>query len=210
MKEHFKGYFDALQDTLTRIDVKDREGKSHSFLSAMELAAQKILAVSSRGQKLMLIGNGASAAIASHIATDFWKTNGIRAVAFNDPSGLTCISNDFNYKEVFAKPIEMFADPGDMLIAISSSGSSENILKGVMTARSKEVEVITLSGFSEDNPLSQLGDINFYVPAHSYGFVEVIHHAICHSLIDIIARNKTGNGKKAISPESDVIKSSIK
>jgi len=190
MKENFKDYFNSVKHVLDNVSAHAQAGEIYSFEEAMELAANRILSVSSSGKKLMFVGNGASAAISSHMATDFWKTNGMRAMAFNDPAGLTCISNDFGYKHVFEKPIQMFADSGDMLIAISSSGQSENILRAVNAAREKEASVITLSGFKNDNPLSQLGDINFYVPAHSYGFVEIAHHAICHSWIDVI--NQSG------------------
>jgi D-sedoheptulose 7-phosphate isomerase len=87
----------------------------------------------------------------------------------------------------------MFADRGDILVAISSSGKSENIIKGVNSAKSKECSVITLSGFKEDNPLSAAGDFNFYVPAQEYGPVEVIHHSICHCILDAISNHKDGN-----------------
>ena len=147
------------------------------------------------GRKLMFIGNGASAAISSHMATDCWKNGGIRAVAFNDGPLLTCVSNDYGYKYVFEKPIEMFADNGDILFAISSSGKSENILKGVHAAKSKECNVITLSGFKDDNPLSVMGDYNFFVPSQHYGSVEIIHHAICHSILDSIIHCTPSSGK---------------
>ncbi|MAF20397.1 MAG: phosphoheptose isomerase, partial [Parcubacteria group bacterium] len=125
-----------------------------------------------------------------HMSTDFWKTCGIRAIAFNDSSLLTCLGNDFGYEYIFEKSIEMFADPGDILIAISSSGKSENILRGVDSAKSKECSVVTLSGFKDDNPLSSAGDFNFYVPAQKYGPVEVIHHSICHCILDAIVSCK--------------------
>jgi len=134
----------------------------------------------------MFIGNGASAAISSHMSTDFWRNIGIRAVAFNDISLLTCISNDYGYKHVFEKPIEMFAEKGDVLIAISSSGKSENILLGVKPAKVKGCKVITLSGFDKNNPLSSLGNYNFYAPSQSYGPVEIIHHSICHCILNSI------------------------
>jgi D-sedoheptulose 7-phosphate isomerase len=120
------------------------------------------------------------------MATDFWKTGGIRAMAFNDGALLTCMGNDYGYEQVFAKPIQMFAKPGDVLIAISSSGQSANILLGAQAARQKGCQVITLSGFKPDNPLRSLGDYNFYVPAQIYGAVEIVHHSICHCLLDMI------------------------
>jgi len=86
----------------------------------------------------------------------------------------------------------MFADEGDMLVAISSSGKSENIHRGVEAARLRKCKVITLSGFEGDNHLSSLGDFNFYVPAREYGPVEVIHHSICHCILDVIMKVKNG------------------
>lgn len=132
----------------------------------------------------MFIGNGGSASIASHMAIDFWKNSGIKAVSFNDSSQLTCLSNDFGYEYVFEKPIEMFAENGDVLIAISSSGRSRNILRGVKAARRKRCRIITMSGFKKNNPLRKIGDLNYYAPSDSYGFVEIIHGAICHLFAD--------------------------
>jgi D-sedoheptulose 7-phosphate isomerase len=125
------------------------------------------------------------------MSTDFWKNGGMRAIAFNDSSLLTCLGNDYGYEDIFAKSVEMFADKGDILVAISSSGKSENILRGVHSAKSKGCNVVTLSGFGSDNPLSSLGDFNFYVPDKSYGPVEIIHQSICHCLLDAILEKKT-------------------
>ena len=140
----------------------------------------------------MFIGNGASAAISSHMATDFWKNGAIKAIAFNDSSLLTCISNDYGYQHVFEKPVEMFAEKGDILIAISSSGRSENIIKGAKMALYKDCNLITLSGFEENNTLRLLGHINFYVPSSSYGLIEIIHQTICHCILDILIENRNG------------------
>ena len=150
------------------------------------------MAQAASGQKIIFIGNGGSAAISSHMAIDFWKNGGMKAISFNDGPQLTCIGNDYGYKHVFEKPIEMFADSGDILIAISSSGKSENILLGVQAAGLKGCRIITLSGFDENNPLSSIGEFNFYVPSKSYGPVEVIHHSICHCIIDTIMKGKSG------------------
>ncbi|MFA5100157.1 MAG: SIS domain-containing protein, partial [Candidatus Omnitrophota bacterium] len=127
-----------------------------------------------------------SASISSHMAADFWKNGGIKAVAFNDAVLLSCVSNDFGYKHVFEKPVGMFAEARDILIAISSSGKSENILAAVQMARKRGCKVITLSGFAENNPLRSSGDVNFYVPYSAYGPVEVVHHSICHCILDTI------------------------
>ena len=197
MRSLAKKYYSNLSGLLVAIRVSAKDGMSLGFSEGIEVAGELILSSVDTGRKLIFIGNGASAAISSHMATDFWKTGGIKAVAFNDSALLTCISNDYGYEHVFEKPMEMFAETGDLLIAISSSGRSENILRAVDTARSKKVRVITLSGFDEANPLFSMGDVNFYVPASTYGHVEVLHHSICHCLLDIIIRHRESEQHEA-------------
>lgn len=165
-------------------EANDNVGNSFSFAAAIDKSVQLVLKVQASNKKVMLVGNGGSAGITSHLAVDFWKNGKVKATAFNDSSLLTCISNDFSYEEVFAKPIETFAEAGDILIAISSSGNSANILKACEAANAKGCSVITLSGFSADNKLRKLGAVNFFVPAFSYGFVEVLHTHIIHCILD--------------------------
>ena len=136
------------------------------------------------GNKIIFIGNGGSAAIASHQAIDYWKNGEIPAVAFNDASMLTCLGNDYGYEYVFEKPINMFANKGDILISISSSGKSKNIINAVKAAKKKELFVITMSGFSKLNPLRSHGDLNFYVSSNVYGHVEITHLVFCHTILD--------------------------
>ncbi|NQT66875.1 MAG: SIS domain-containing protein [Actinobacteria bacterium] len=193
MKEIVKKYFEEIVKNLSGIAATDSENKKSDFNQAIADAIALINKCSDSGKKIMFIGNGASAAISSHMATDFWKNGGIKAIAFNDSSLLTCISNDYGYQYVFEKPVEMFAEKGDILIAISSSGRSENIIKGAKMALFKGCILITLSGFEKENPLRLLGHINFYVPSSLYGPVEIIHQAICHSIIDVIIETKKLN-----------------
>ena len=143
---------------------------------------------------MILIGNGGSASIASHIATDFLKNAEIPALAFNDSSLITCLSNDLGYEYVFQKPLEMLAKKGDILFSISSSGKSENILNAVKEAKSKGCFLITCSGFNKKNPLRKLGDINFYIPSYAYGYVEIAHLVICHSVVDKIIEKVNSHG----------------
>ncbi len=132
----------------------------------------------------MIVGNGGSASIASHMAIDYSKNGGIPAIAFNDPAGLTCLANDLGYEEVFSHQIRMLGRPGDFLCAISSSGRSTNILNAVETARKKNIEILTLSGFSDTNPLRSMGDMNLYLGSAVYGFVEIGHLTLCHAILD--------------------------
>ena len=167
MREFAKSYIEDIISNLQSLGATGLDGKSLDIYEGIEKVAQIVISTSLAGKKLMFIGNGASAAISSHMATDYWKNGGIRSVAFNDSSLLTCISNDYGYKHVFEKPIEMFADAGDILIAISSSGKSENILQGVQAAISAKCQIVTFSGFKYDNPLRAMGNYNFYVPGRN-------------------------------------------
>jgi D-sedoheptulose 7-phosphate isomerase len=129
--EFIESYYKTLSLLFNSIKVTDREGNEIEFFHGIGNVCSLIRLKADSGCKLMFIGNGASAAISSHMATDCWKNGGIRAVL------LTCVSNDYGYKYVFEKPIEMFADNGDILFANSSSGKSENILK-VFTPQKQE------------------------------------------------------------------------
>jgi len=210
MKKDIQAYFGILKGLFDKVIATGKNRDRYKFEQAIEAAVGMIVRQSSSGGKLLFIGNGASAAISSHMATDFWKNAGIKALSFNDSSLLTCVSNDCGYAHVFEKPIEMFAQTGDVLVAISSSGRSENIIKGARLARLKGLKIITLSGFARDNPLRLSGDLNFYVPYSSYGHIELVHQAICHCLVDIILSkrtkgsiNKVSNNMKSLSSKSE-------
>src|SRR5258705_512961 len=134
--------------------------------------------------RLFFIGNGGSAAIASHMAADYMKNGDFPTFSFTEGPLVTCITNDLGYENSFWLPIDAHGQLGDVLFAISSSGRSKNILCAVEAAKGKRMNVITLSGFSEHNPLREMGQVNFHVPSHHYGTVEIAHLAILHSILD--------------------------
>jgi len=191
MIEYIENYYDTLFSLINLISATEKGGGSLEFYQAIVKTVELVVSQSDLGKKTIFIGNGASASISSHIATDLWKNGGIKAITFNDSSLLTCISNDYGYEYVFEKPLSMFAETGDILFAISSSGKSKNIIKAVEKAQNKGCYIITLSGFNKVNPLRSLGDINFYVPCSSYGPVEILHHSICHCMINSIVNKKS-------------------
>lgn len=140
---------------------------------------------------IFFVGNGGSAAIASHMAIDYTKNGGYKAMAFNDASAITCLSNDFSYEDVFSYQIEKWAKVGDIVFCISSSGESQNIINAARKAREMGCFLITLSAFLQDNHLRYMGDINFYVPTMEYGFAEITHLAILHSILDLAIKEKS-------------------
>ncbi len=178
-------YFDELGQALSTVRVSDHEGRPLTSSAGFEWVADTARATHAAGNKVVLIGNGGSAAIASHHAIEFLKNGGIRALSLNDPAALTCLSNDLGYTNVFSEQLKLQGLKGDLLIAISSSGQSVNILKAVEIARTNGMKIATFSGFQPDNLLRGRGDVNFYVNSNQYGFVEVAHHALIQAILDI-------------------------
>jgi len=179
-------YLQQLKDCFDAIEALGQNGRKISPDAAVTRVTSLIKAAAKHGSKVMIIGNGGSATIASHMAVDLLKNAEVPALAFNDSGVLTCLANDLGYGSVFEKPIEMLSKKGDILLAISSSGRSASILNAVKAAKKKAVNVVTLSGFLPGNPLKKMGNINFFVPSSSYGFVELTHSAICHWISDSV------------------------
>ncbi|MCM1261980.1 MAG: SIS domain-containing protein [Butyrivibrio sp.] len=136
--------------------------------------------------QLFFIGNGGSSAIASHMTADFMKNGGMNTYSLYDNAVTTCMGNDYGYEYIFSKPLEFLLRPDDLLVAISSSGNSQNIINAIEVAKHKEATVITFTGFKPDNKVKQMGDINVYVPCTKYGMVESIHNLILQQIVDEI------------------------
>ena len=184
MNQSATSYFHKLSELLLSTQVTDGHGKALSLDEGVNRAVDLILSVRSASGKLMVIGNGGSAAIASHMQSDLCKAVGVRAMVFYETPLLTALSNDHGYGCVFERPVELWANTGDLLLAISSSGQSENILRAVQAASARGCRIITLSGLGTDNPLRRTGHLNFYVPSQVYGYVEAAHSVLAHFLTD--------------------------
>ncbi len=184
--EYSTVYLSQLQEMLGRVEATTPNGQL-PYPEGVERAVQMVKETHAAGGKLLFIGNGASAAISSHQAADFIRAASVPAFAFNDAPLITCLGNDLGYERVFEVPVGLVGKPGDLLIAISSSGASPNILRGADRGREVGCRLLTLSGFKADNPLRAKGDLSFWVPTMSYGKVEVIHLAILHCICDCVA-----------------------
>lgn len=180
-----------LFDVFRNTQYTSLTGKVLEYMDVLRL----FNAVKNKPKSLFFIGNGGSAGIATHMTADFLKNGGIRTISMLQPATITCIGNDYGYEFIFSKQLEIMAEPGDLLVAISSSGNSPNIVNAAKTAREKGCQVMTFTGFKPDNKLRQLGDINVYVPSMSYGHVESIHNMILQQVVDdIVARDGIGMG----------------
>lgn len=175
-------YANRIADCVSQTEIRDGS-RQHVYLNdAMGTLKQSFKDCHARGNKVILLGNGGSSAIASHMAIDFTKNGGIRAVSLNDFPTLTCLSNDFGYNHVFSKQLEYYARPGDVVVCISTGGKSQNIRNAAHTATVMGLPVYTFSGMHDDNPLRSAGILNFYVRSFDYGIVEISHLTLLHFL----------------------------
>lgn len=172
----FSEYFARISECTSKVDPV-----------RLAQATSLILKSRDRGGKVILVGNGGSAAMASHVAVDMVKIARVRAVNFNEADLLTCLANDYGYERWVEKALEFYADPADLVILISSSGKSPNIINGARKAKEMGLPVVTLSGFQPDNPLRDAGDINFWADSREYNVVEMTHHVWLVALSDKIA-----------------------
>lgn len=186
MLDWIQGHLQKLYQLQLNTVVTDLQGNDIGLAAGFKHYYSNALATRERHGKLIFIGNGGSAGIASHLAIDHSKNGQIPAMAFSDAAAITCLSNDYGYEHVFAKQIEYHGRKDDFIIAISSSGKSANILNAVAAARKLGCRVITFSGFDTQNPLNKLGDVNYFVDSNEYGYVEVAHIALIHSMLDYI------------------------
>ena len=136
--------------------------------------------------KAIIFGNGGSAAISSHVSVDLTKNGGIKCMNFNESDLITCFSNDYGYSRWMEKSIDFYGEKGDLLILVSVSGKSKNLIKAVKAARKKNFsKIITFTGSSKGNPLSKLGDINFWIKSKNYNLVENTHQYMLLLLVDL-------------------------
>ena len=170
----------------------EAEENYKAYPKGIQILKDVFLKHKKKNSMLFFIGNGGSSAIASHMTADFMKNGGMNTYSLYDNAVTTCMGNDYGYEYIFSKPMEFLVQEGDLVVAISSSGNSANIVNGIVTAKKKKAEVITFTGFLEDNKARQLGDVNLYVPCAKYGLVESIHNQILQQVVDMIMERDGG------------------
>ncbi len=149
--------------------------------------AQSAIDILRSAERIFFIGNGGSNAICSHMYEDYAKIGRYQTFAFSDAALITCYANDYGYDKAMAEWIRVYGRKDDVLIAVSSSGNSANILNAAEMAASLGMHTLTLSGFKPDNKLRNLGKVNFYIGENNYGVVECFHQVILHVLLDELA-----------------------
>lgn len=178
-------YFQLIREGLGRMIVTDKEGKVLSHERAFDIWADRAHKVQSENKGLIFFcGNGASASMAEHMSHDWFQNAVVNTTTCAEVSHITAISNDIDYAHVFSYRIERILSEKDMLVGISSSGNSSNIVNAVEAAKKNGAFTITVSGKKEDNKIRHMGDLNFYVPLETYGEVESAHAVLLHGALD--------------------------
>ena len=184
-------YLAALARMFERVEVTAADGAPLALDEGIARATDLVLSLKTGG-KALLIGNGGSAAVVSHMQCDLCKAVGVRAIVFNEAPLLMALANDDGYPSVFHRPVGLWADRQDVLIAVSSSDESENIVLAARLASENGCRLITFSGFKPGIRLRQLGHVNIYVPDSTYGCVEVTHSAVGHCITDLAVAKTAG------------------
>jgi D-sedoheptulose 7-phosphate isomerase len=189
-------------ETLLRRSLREHldsiEALADSKLTEIEEAGELICQTLSGGHKVLLCGNGGSAADAQHIAAELvgryeQQRRAFPAIALTtDTSALTALSNDYGYEEVFARQVQALAKQGDLLIGISTSGKSPNVIRAVEQAKALGCKTIALTG-ADGEPLSSICDLAVSVPAQRTSRVQEAHITIGHLWCEMVdARSARG------------------
>ena len=160
--------------------------RQHLESEQVEQFVQQAVALTNEAKRLIFIGNGGSNSICSHMMEDFIKVARKPSSSFTDPALITCFANDYGYEHAMLEWLRVIYQPGDLLYAISSSGKSQNIINAAYFMKEQGERVVTLTGFLPDNPLSQIGDLNYNIPVASYGIVECFHQTLIHLVLDTL------------------------
>ena len=177
-ERYFKDYNKSIYDLLDKVNSQNIEESVNLIKTC----------ISQKG-KVYVAGNGGSSSMASHVSVDFAKVAGIPSATFNNANLITCFANDYGYENWLTESIKAYTSSNDMLILISSSGTSKNIVNAAEYCSQNKINQITLSGFNKGNPLNKLGDVNFHIESDNYNFIEMSHHIILVSIVDIFAKN---------------------
>ena len=151
----------------------------------LEIRDQFLKVARNKG-KIIFIGNGASASLASHASTDFTKQAKIRSIAFNDHNLITALSNDYGYEKWVSSALKYYAEENDVIVFISVSGNSPNLVEGLKFAKSSGMKTISLTGSAESNFLKSNSDFSIWVNSKAYNIVESVHTILITLIIDLI------------------------
>lgn len=185
MRDYGGEYFDLLREKLEQMLVTSQDGETLSREQGYAIWAEKARNVQQDTKGLIFFcGNGASASMAEHMSHDWFQNAQVNTTTCSEISHITAISNDIGYEDVYSYRIKRILSDKDILVGISSSGNSRNIINAVQAAKDQGAFTITLTGMEKGNALRRMGHLNFYVSLAHYGEVESAHAVLLHSVLD--------------------------
>lgn len=155
-------------------------------ISKINELCKKIKVTSKKGKRIFVFGNGGSASTANHFATDMTKNAKIKTFSFSNDNLISCYSNDYGFENWIKKTLEYNAKPNDLVIFISVSGNSENLVRAAKFCKSKKIRSYSLTGSNKKNKLNKISDSFYWINSTSYNQVEIIHHMILLISVDIL------------------------
>ncbi|MBI3715788.1 MAG: D-sedoheptulose 7-phosphate isomerase [Betaproteobacteria bacterium] len=187
MREHIDAALAEAADALARLRAND------AALDSIACAAGLMVAALQAENRIYSCGNGGSMCDAMHFAEELsgrWRLNrrALGATSISDPSHLSCVANDFGYEQVFSRYVEAMGRSGDVLVAISTSGTSKNILRACEAAKAKGMKIVTLTG-RPGSPVGAMADADICTPGGQYADrVQELHIKSIHILIELVER----------------------
>lgn len=191
------------------VSVKQALADSPEVLAAIQQAAQRCVAVYQRGNKILIAGNGGSAADAQHMAAELsgrfnFDRPGIPAIALTaNSSAVTAIANDYGYEKVFSRQAQAYGQPGDLFVGISTSGNSKNILAAIEHCKANKMETVALTGMG-GGKMAEICDVAIQIPSQSTPRVQECHILIVHMLCAAVEEVLFGNSVAAGITEDPV------
>lgn len=169
---------------IKHLDSYRKEFDAYFASPLVQAEIEKSIELVRTHDRIFFLGNGGSNSICSHMMEDYMKMLAKKTASFTDAAMITCFANDYGWENAMKEWIKFQFNQGDLLVAISSSGESKNILNATKQALEMHGDVITLSGFNEGNSLGKLGHANIIIPVKSYGIVECFHQTVLHMILD--------------------------
>ena len=162
--------------------------KNSNFENQIVKSANMLKECKKNNNKVILFGNGASASIANHVSVDLTKNSKFRSVNFNESNLITCFANDYGYENWIKEALNFYYDEGDIVILVSSSGNSKNIVNAAKWLIKKNALLISLTGHKKNNNLNKINKkgVSFWVDSMSYNYVEISHLFILLTLVDVL------------------------
>ena len=181
LKNYFENYVEEFKFLIT--SLKSQE-------DTLEKIFKTLLKFQKKNQ-IHIFGNGGSASIASHFSMDLTNNSNIKCFSFNDPSLITCYANDYKFENWISRVIHKYGNKNDLIILISSSGESRNMIKAAKAAKKKKFsKIVTFTGFKKKNSLNRIGDLNIWVDSKKYNIVENVHQFYLLLLVDMLKNKK--------------------